>query len=117
MDVAISGSTPAAEEGTLTRLVGDNRELLRAAKPTFQAVAKHSHLIGDSGSGTAMNLVVNTMPGVGMQAIAEAVALGEKAGFSIAARRKRISLSSCGEELAGMLPNAIKRKRGGSVSD
>jgi len=116
MDVAISGSTPAAEEGTLTRLVGDNRELLRAAKPIFQAVAKHSHLMGDSGSGTAMNLVVNTMPGVGMQAIAEAVALGEKAGFSIAAR-KRISLSSCGEELAGMLPNAIKRKRGGSVSD
>jgi 3-hydroxyisobutyrate dehydrogenase-like beta-hydroxyacid dehydrogenase len=111
MDLAISGSTPAAEEGTLTRLVGDDRELLRAAKPIVQAVAKYLHLMDDSGSGTAMNLVVNTMPGVGMQAIAEAFALGEKAGFSIAAT-KRISLSSCGEELAGMLPNAIKRKRG-----
>jgi 3-hydroxyisobutyrate dehydrogenase-like beta-hydroxyacid dehydrogenase len=96
MDVAISGSTSAAEEDALTLLVGGNRELFRAAKPIFQAVAKYSHLMGDSGSGTAMKLVVNTMPGVGMQAIAEAVALGEKAGSSIAAM-KRVSLWSCGE--------------------
>ena len=81
MDVAISGSTPAAEEGTLTLLVGGNRELFRAAKPIFQAIAKQFHLLGDSGSGTSMKLVVNTLLGVGMQAIAEAVTLGEKAGL------------------------------------
>src|ERR1039457_3782572 len=81
MDVAISGSTPASEEGILTLLVGGNLELFRAAKPILQAVAKHFHLMGDSGSGTAMKLVVNTLLGVGMQAIAEAVVLGEKAGL------------------------------------
>ena len=81
MDVAISGSTPAAEEGTLTLLAGGNRELFRAAKPIFQAIAKQSHLMGGSGSGTTMKLVVNTLLGVGMQAIAEAVVLGEKAGL------------------------------------
>ena len=78
MDVAISGSTPAAEEGILTLLVGGNRELFRAAKPIFQAIAKHSHLLGGSGSGTTMKLVVNTLLGVGMQAIAEAVVWGRK---------------------------------------
>jgi len=81
LDVAISGSTPAAEEGMLTLLVGGNREVFRAAKPMFQAVAKRCFLLGDSGSGTAMKLVVNTLLGVGMQAIAEAVVLGEKAGL------------------------------------
>jgi 3-hydroxyisobutyrate dehydrogenase-like beta-hydroxyacid dehydrogenase len=81
MDVAISGSTPAAEEGTLTLLVGGNRELFRTAKPIFQAIAKQFHLLGGPGSGTAMKLVVNTLLGVGMQAIAEAVVLGEKAGL------------------------------------
>lgn len=81
MDVAISGSTPAAEEGSLVLLVGGNRELFRAAKPIFQAIAKQFHLLGGSGSGTAMKLVVNTLLGVGMQAIAEAVVLGEKAGL------------------------------------
>ncbi len=81
MDVAISGSTPAAEQGILTLLAGGNRELFRAAKPIFQAIAKQYFLLGDSGSGTAMKLVVNTLLGVGMQAIAEAVALGEKSGL------------------------------------
>jgi 3-hydroxyisobutyrate dehydrogenase len=81
MDVAISGSTPAAGEGTLTLLAGGHRELFRAARPIFQAIAKRYFLLGGSGSGTAMKLVVNTLLGVGMQAIAEAVVLGEKAGL------------------------------------
>jgi 3-hydroxyisobutyrate dehydrogenase-like beta-hydroxyacid dehydrogenase len=81
LDVAISGSTPAAEEGMLTLLVGGNQELFRAARPIFQVVAKRYFLLGGSGSGTAMKLVVNTLLGVGMQAIAEAVVLGEKAGL------------------------------------
>lgn len=81
LDVAISGSTPAAEEGVLTLLAGGNPELFRAAEPIFQAIAKQYFLLGGAGSGTAMKLVVNTLLGVGMQAIAEAVVLGEKAGL------------------------------------
>ncbi len=81
LDVAISGSTPAAEAGTLTLLAGGNRELFEAAEPIFQAVAKQYFLLGGPGSGTAMKLVVNALLGVGMQAIAEAVVLGEKAGL------------------------------------
>ena len=81
LDVAISGSTSAAEQGTLTLLAGGDRELFSAAEPIFQAIAKQYFLLGDSGSGTAMKLVVNTLLGVGMQAIAEAVVLGEKAGL------------------------------------
>jgi 3-hydroxyisobutyrate dehydrogenase len=86
MDVAISGSTPAAEKGMLTLLAGGNRELFDAAKPIFELLAKQYFLLGGPGSGTAMKLVVNTLLGVGMQAIAEAVVLGEKAGLD----RKRL---------------------------
>ncbi len=81
LDVAISGSTPAAEQGILTLLAGGKPELFRAAKPIFQSIAKQYFLLGESGSGTVMKLVVNTLLGVGMQAIAEAVVLGEKAGL------------------------------------
>jgi 3-hydroxyisobutyrate dehydrogenase-like beta-hydroxyacid dehydrogenase len=81
LDVAISGSTPAAEQGILTLMVGGNPEVFRAAEPIFQALAKQYFLLGASGSGTAMKLVVNTLLGIGMQAIAEAVVLGEKVGI------------------------------------
>ncbi len=86
LDVAISGSTPAAEQGTLTLLVGGDGNLFRAAEPIFLAIAKRYFLLGGAGAGTTMKLVVNTLLGVGMQAIAEAVVLGEKAGLD----RKRL---------------------------
>ncbi len=81
LDSAISGSTPAAEQGTLTLLVGGNQETFEAAEPIFQVFAKQYFLMGGPGSGTSMKLVVNTLLGLGMQAIAEAVVLGEKAGL------------------------------------
>jgi 3-hydroxyisobutyrate dehydrogenase len=86
MDVAISGSTPAAESGALTLLAGGDEELFRAAIPIFELLAKQYFLLGGPGSGTTMKLVVNTLLGLGMQAIAEAVVLGEKAGLD----RKRL---------------------------
>src|SRR5271165_3342898 len=82
LDVAISGSTPAAEAASLTLLAGGDMALFEAAEPIFQAIAKQYFLLGGPGSGTAMKLVVNTLLGVGMQAIAEAVALGEKVGLN-----------------------------------
>lgn len=86
LDVAISGSTPAAEQGMLTLLVGGNEDLFRAVEPIFRSVARQHFLLGGPGSGTAMKLVVNTLLGLGMQAIAEAVVLGEKTGLD----RKRL---------------------------
>src|ERR1700730_3319810 len=81
MDVAISGSTPAAEQGTLTLLAGGNAELFQAAQPIIDAIARQYFHLGPPGAGTTMKLVVNTLLGVGMQAIAEAVVLGESAGL------------------------------------
>jgi 3-hydroxyisobutyrate dehydrogenase-like beta-hydroxyacid dehydrogenase len=78
LDVAISGSTPAAEAGKLTLFGGGDREVFQAATPIFHAIASQWFYMGSSGSGVAMKLVVNTLLGVEMQAIAEAVALGSK---------------------------------------
>ena len=82
LDVAISGSTPAAEQGILTLLAGGNQDVFLAAEPIFQAIARQHFLLGGFGSGTAMKLVVNTLLGIGMQAIAEAVVLGETVGLN-----------------------------------
>jgi len=81
LDSPVSGSTPAAEEGTLTLFCGGDEELFQAAKPIFSSIASQYFYLGGSGSGTAMKLVANTLLGVGMQAIAESVALGQKEGL------------------------------------
>ncbi|HBB96592.1 MAG TPA: hypothetical protein DC054_14505 [Blastocatellia bacterium] len=81
LDSPVSGSTPAAEEGTLTLFCGGDDELFQAAQPIFSSIAQQYFYLGGSGSGTAMKLVANTLLGVGMQAIAESVALGQKEGL------------------------------------
>jgi 3-hydroxyisobutyrate dehydrogenase-like beta-hydroxyacid dehydrogenase len=81
LDSPVSGSTPAAEEGTLTLFCGGDEELFQAAQPIFSSIASQNFYLGGSGSGTAMKLVANTLLGVGMQAIAESVALGQKEGL------------------------------------
>jgi 3-hydroxyisobutyrate dehydrogenase-like beta-hydroxyacid dehydrogenase len=78
LDVAISGSTPVAESGSLTLFVGGDRKAFDSMAPIFPAIARQWFYMGPSGSGVAMKLVVNTLLGVGMQAIAEALALGSR---------------------------------------
>jgi 3-hydroxyisobutyrate dehydrogenase-like beta-hydroxyacid dehydrogenase len=76
LDVAISGSTPSAEAGTLTLFGGGDPEIFESAESIFAAIAKQWFYMGPGGSGVSMKLVVNTLLGVGMQAVAEALALG-----------------------------------------
>jgi 3-hydroxyisobutyrate dehydrogenase-like beta-hydroxyacid dehydrogenase len=81
LDVPVSGSTPAAEAGALTLFGGGDRQAFEDAGPIFAAIARQWFYMGPSGSGVAMKLVVNTLLGVGMQAVAEAAALGQKLGL------------------------------------
>jgi len=81
LDVAISGSTPAAESGALTLFGGGERVVFDGAEAVFQAIARQWFYMGPSGSGLAMKLAVNTLLGLGMQAIAESLALGTALGL------------------------------------
>jgi 3-hydroxyisobutyrate dehydrogenase-like beta-hydroxyacid dehydrogenase len=77
LDVAISGSTPAVNAGTLTLLAGGDKETFEQCVPIYESIAKQWFLIGPGSSGIQMKLVVNLLLALGMQAIAEAVSLGE----------------------------------------
>ena len=76
----ISGSTPAAEEGTIL-FAGGNPQAFDRCRPIFEALAQKYFHVGGNGAGSAMKLVVNTLLGVNMQAIAEAATLGERMGL------------------------------------
>ena len=81
LDVTISGSTPAAEQGALILFGGGDQGCFSAAESIFRVIARKHFYLGPSGSGAIMKLVVNALLGIGMQAIAEAVAFGEKSGL------------------------------------
>jgi 3-hydroxyisobutyrate dehydrogenase-like beta-hydroxyacid dehydrogenase len=109
LDVAISGSTPSVEQGTVTLLGGGDPKVFAAFEPLFKTIARQYFHLGPSGSGTAAKLVVNALLGVGMQAIAEACALGEKEGLdrdqllTVLAKTAVVAPAH-----AGKLPRAIR---------
>lgn len=81
LDAAISGSTPALEKGEVLVLVGGNREIYEEYKPLLDLFSKMTFYMGESGKGETMKLVVNTLLGIEMAAIAESVRLGEILGL------------------------------------
>jgi 3-hydroxyisobutyrate dehydrogenase-like beta-hydroxyacid dehydrogenase len=81
IDAAVSGSVPQVEQGSLVIFAGGGQEIYQQCKPILDILGQSSFYMGPSGMGTTMKLVVNTLLGLGMQALAEAIALGEKAGI------------------------------------
>ncbi|HLY21171.1 MAG TPA: NAD(P)-dependent oxidoreductase [bacterium] len=83
IDAPVSGSTVQAEQGTLIIFVGGDREAYTSSASILDTLGRHEYM-GASGAGATMKLVTNTLLGLGIQALAEAVALGRKAGLDTA---------------------------------
>lgn len=81
IDAAVSGSVPQVEAGDLVIFVGGDQSTYEKCQPILDVLGNKIYYMGASGMGTTMKLVVNTLLGLGMQALAEAFSLGEKAGL------------------------------------
>lgn len=81
LDAPVSGSTPQAEDGTLVMFVGGEQAEYERVRPILSVLAQEVFYLGPSGAGATMKLVVNGLLGTGMQALAEALVLGERAGL------------------------------------
>ncbi len=81
LDAPVSGTTTVAEQGQLVIFVGGDKAVYDRCLPVLQVLARETHYMGLAGSGAIMKLCANTLLGLGMQALAEAVAFGLKAGL------------------------------------
>src|SRR5947209_14173363 len=79
IDAAVSGSVPQVDQGSLVIFVGGEQKTYQQCKPILDILVPTSFSTGASGMGTTMKLVGNTLLGLGMQALAEAIALGDTA--------------------------------------
>ncbi len=82
LDAPVSGSTPQAEQGTLVIFVGGDETVYERCRPLLATLGRTVDYMGGAGCGSTMKLVVNTLLGLEMQTIAEAIALGEKGGLA-----------------------------------
>lgn len=81
LDAPVSGGTAGAAAGTLSVMVGGERELFERIKDVFAPIGKQIYYVGAAGSGSAVKLINQLMVGIHSQAVAEAFALGAANGL------------------------------------
>jgi 3-hydroxyisobutyrate dehydrogenase-like beta-hydroxyacid dehydrogenase len=88
LDAPVSGSVPAADDGTLTIMVGGPRDAFLAAEPLLQRLGQSITHVGGNGQALVLKLAVNISLGAQMLAFSEGLLLAERGGIdpSVAAR-------------------------------
>ena len=81
LDAPVSGTTPQAEQGILTVMVGGERQVFEQARHVFGPLSRHQFFIGGHGMGAWMKLVTNHLLNVNMVTLAEGLLLGQRAGI------------------------------------
>ena len=80
LDAPVSGSVPQVQAGTLTIMVGGNKDAYVRVKPLLRELGTPTH-IGENGQGLVLKLAINISLAVQMLAFAEGVLLAERAGI------------------------------------
>jgi len=105
LDAPVSGGSQGAINGTLTIMVGGEREVFEQARPVLEALGKNIFYVGASGSGEIVKIVNNILCGAIAAAIAESFTLGVKAGADVEAMAKIIGVSTGASwQLANQFP-------------
>jgi 3-hydroxyisobutyrate dehydrogenase/2-hydroxy-3-oxopropionate reductase len=81
LDVPCTGSTPGAEGGTLTFMIGGKEEVYEKVKPYFEPMGKRLYYCGGSGMGLQAKLTQNLILSNILTAFNEGIVLSTKAGI------------------------------------
>lgn len=80
LDAPVSGGPQGAKTGTLTFMVGGDKEVLETARPVLSALGSKIVYVGPSGAGNVAKLVNNLLVAANLAIVREAVALSKAAG-------------------------------------
>jgi 3-hydroxyisobutyrate dehydrogenase-like beta-hydroxyacid dehydrogenase len=99
LEAPVSGSTPAAEAGTLTIMVGGPEQAFARIEPLLHDVGTTVTRIGDNGSALLMKLAVNINLAEQMLAFSEGVLLAERGGIDRALAVSVLTESAVGSPM------------------
>ena len=83
LDAGISGGAKAADDGTLTLMVGGSAEALDRVRPVLEHFAGKIFHMGEPGSGHVAKLLNNFLNGVALAATSEVMVAARKSGLDL----------------------------------
>ena len=83
LDAPVSGGPPKAKNGTLTIMVGGEKEVFDLSSPILYTLGEKLFYIGKTGAGHMAKAINNMLYGTTLVATVEAITLGAKAGVDL----------------------------------
>jgi 3-hydroxyisobutyrate dehydrogenase len=83
LDAPVTGSSPKAEDGTLTIMVGGEAADFDRARPLFEAMGELIVHAGSRGDGQTVEVINNTVAAANTAVVGEALLLGRQAGIDL----------------------------------
>jgi 3-hydroxyisobutyrate dehydrogenase-like beta-hydroxyacid dehydrogenase len=94
VDAPVTGSSPKAEDGTLTIMAGGGEADFERARPLFEAMGKLIVHVGPLGHGQMVKLINNAVAAINTAVAADALLLGKSAGVDLDALVRVMSAGS-----------------------
>jgi 3-hydroxyisobutyrate dehydrogenase-like beta-hydroxyacid dehydrogenase len=83
MDAPVTGSSPKAEDGTLTIMAGGEEKAFARARPLFEAMGELVVHVGALGQGQLVKVINNAVAAANTAVVAEALLAGKLAGADL----------------------------------
>jgi 3-hydroxyisobutyrate dehydrogenase-like beta-hydroxyacid dehydrogenase len=83
LDAPVTGSSPRAEEGSLTIMVGGERESFERVRPLLERMGRLIAYVGELGQGQMLKLINNSLGAANAAAVAEALLLAHATGVDL----------------------------------
>jgi 3-hydroxyisobutyrate dehydrogenase-like beta-hydroxyacid dehydrogenase len=98
LDAPVSGSVPQVQAGTLTIMVGGNKDAYARVEPLLRELGTPTH-IGENGQGLVLKLAINISLAVQMLAFTEGLLLAERGGIDPGAAGEVMAASPIGSPM------------------
>lgn len=99
LDAPVTGSSPAAEAGTLTIMAGGSHEEFERARPLFEVMGQLVLHVGETGQGQMLKLVNNAVAAANAVALAQALTVAKGTGVDLDALTKVMAAGSGGSKM------------------
>jgi 3-hydroxyisobutyrate dehydrogenase-like beta-hydroxyacid dehydrogenase len=102
VDAPVTGSSPAAEAGTLTIMAGGTEADVQRARPLFDAMGKLIVHVGPRGKGQAVKLVNNAVAAANAATVAQALLVADAQGVDLDALVEVMQAGSGGSAMLAL---------------
>ncbi|WP_106766681.1 NAD(P)-dependent oxidoreductase [Paenibacillus faecalis] len=107
LDAPVTGSKPAAIDGSLVFMVGGDANVIEAQADLFDTLGQKVIHMGPNGSGAVAKLAHNTVVGINNLALAEGFAIAAKSGIPADNFLELVKLGSAGSKAAELKGHKI----------